>query len=605
MTGAKCSFPCSVAQRRWQCALPVATQDLKLDLDGFVPRYFWDLAVDPAQAVDLGTVALIKGSSIAGWVEAADRRADLSAVTVSARPRQLAWRGDPGSAETLRFRDATAAVSRQGFFQVVGLEPAAYSLVVEAPGGLGARIDDVAVGSDEEQTLDDPLVLEPGRSLDLVLSPATDERGLPWTVVLMRYEPRTNYLTTLKRDLAGPDGTWGATDLTAIGYRIEVLDSRGSSWQAVDVDLGVATSPLLLELGKVRVVGRVVKGTEALPSEVVFGSLSGRPQVRIATDERGRFDGSLPRRGRWSVDVVLEEPEMFVRAPPVVVEPAPGKSFAEVEVSVPDTTIRGRVEDRDGRGVEAWVYVQRANGEERRLANAQSGEDGDFEIVGLPAGPFHIAARRGADVSPWQQRSLREGEAPPEVVLTLMAKTEITGRVLSAYGGVAGAAVVAVAASASAVLDWPAEATTGADGSFSLEVAGEPQVIDVAVVAAGLGLRLARITLSPERRFDIAVHPGTGTIVLRDPETFTSFVHHNGSAVSMLAVRDLFLRTGHLAAFVGGGLAFQGLAPGRWAFCPGRLAADPPCVEAMVAEGEVVILEPPADDHRAELDDGV
>ena len=65
---------CSLVGVHWRCALPSTTVDLRLAVDGFVPRYIWGLEISAGGKKTLD-VAFTRGASVSGLVVLADRRA--------------------------------------------------------------------------------------------------------------------------------------------------------------------------------------------------------------------------------------------------------------------------------------------------------------------------------------------------------------------------------------------------------------------------------------------------------------------------------------------------------------------------------------------------
>src|SRR5260221_650411 len=61
--------PCTVRDKQWQCALPAGIAlDARLEAEGFIPIYFWDVTSSAHEVLDLGAVELRRGASVRGWV---------------------------------------------------------------------------------------------------------------------------------------------------------------------------------------------------------------------------------------------------------------------------------------------------------------------------------------------------------------------------------------------------------------------------------------------------------------------------------------------------------------------------------------------------------
>ncbi|HEX7151436.1 MAG TPA: carboxypeptidase-like regulatory domain-containing protein [Thermoanaerobaculia bacterium] len=130
--------------RRWRCDLPAAPAlDLAFRAAAFVPLYRWDVAVAPGSVRKAGALRLRRGSSVSGWaqVEEKGKLANAKASLV----RVVAEGADPLLRERMRRPVVTAAVAMNGFFQLAGLEPGTYSVVVEQPGFAPATLTPVEV----------------------------------------------------------------------------------------------------------------------------------------------------------------------------------------------------------------------------------------------------------------------------------------------------------------------------------------------------------------------------------------------------------------------------------------------------------------------------
>lgn len=199
--------------------------------------------------------------------------------------------------------------------------------------------------------------------------------------------------------------------------------------------------------------------------------------------------------------------------------------------------VRGRVVDRDGAPVEdVSIELRREDGERRYTTTS---EDGKFEVLGeLDEGAWvAFAEQRGsgpasrrAGLRPWVARSGSArfqvgGGAVPFVEIRLAAAGSISGQVVDASGrGVAGVGVLATAqhvpttstgkmprflvamtAMNDHVLGMQVEATTDADGRFSLGGLGS---VPYTLLARAPGLR-------EDPRALAVVEPGTTDAVVR------------------------------------------------------------------------------------------
>jgi hypothetical protein len=328
---------CRQEGERWRCPLPAGRLDLRIAAAGFIPQYLWDVGIAPGKLTSLGPLALARGSSLVGRVEAANGApiAPSCRVELLASGLVLLHAEDPR-----RTGIRSAKVGARGFFQLDGVAPGSYALAASQPGFATTTLLPVVVEKDRETQLAQPLVLTPPLRLEVELTPALDPWGQPWRVVLMRKELA---LAKLREAAAGPsaDGRFSRRGLDPGLYFLDVRDSQGASFLSEDVDLA-SDRTLVREIPLVLVEGTVSKGESPFATRLGFFTGSRSTAIRMDSDAKGRFTGFLPREGRWR----LYLPE-FRRTLRVVVERAKGARSAKLDVIIPDRRLAGEVVDEN------------------------------------------------------------------------------------------------------------------------------------------------------------------------------------------------------------------------------------------------------------------
>jgi hypothetical protein len=209
----------------------------------------------------------------------------------------------------------------------------------------------------------------------------------------------------------------------------------------------------------------------------------------MRSDAEGRFEGSLPDEGEWTVRIEPSVSRMRTRERKVPVQRDAESGVAEVDIVLPRTWISGSVVDENGRPVEgASVQVWRKG---RYETNALSGADGTFELIALDPGPVELRAlTRDAESLPTPV-TLAENDGA-EVTLKAVGRSVVRGVVTGRDGR----------ALAGALIRWydrhAGEETTGPTGEFTLRVAPGTQQLDLVILAPGYPVRLDTIPVQSQ-----------------------------------------------------------------------------------------------------------
>lgn len=580
----------------WRCSLPVGLLDIKLSVPGFVPAYRWGVEVTAAgDRVSLGEVSLAPGASVAGWV-LVEGGVD-SGRDVPTRVRLLPWLAGrptrPGDQERLAATAIDAAVSEEGFFQASGVRPGAYRIVASRAGYAEARVGPIDVYEARESELLEPVVLRPPSSLAVRIEPATDPYGRPWELVLQREDDPSG--RSEGRSEGQPDGSWEVEELEPGPYRLLVLDADGNRWvhHQVEVEPGRTTVELAVPL--IALQGTLRRGGEPVASGLWFGGSRGSRRVRFETDEDGEFVGFLPRPGRWRVS--LDPPEGSrlheVDLPPVEVDPDED-GVARVKIEIPDTRLEGEVVDSEGRGVAGafvrvvYAFLDRLDG---GTTQAVTDEAGEFVLEGLPAGVVLVEAREGSRSSSGRSVSVEEGSPTGPLRLVLAEERLLTGTVISDFGPVPGARVLA-----SPKGGGPGNAhrvTTGADGRFEFAVGADAAAVDLVVLPPGFAARMVQVPLAVAHEpLKIRVDRLGGGLRLVLPDSpLAALLTHGGASVHSGALGEWGSLRRRAEASE---LVLGRMEPGDYALCFGvsGLGGDP-CVRGTLQPGGELVLELP------------
>lgn len=579
----------SLCQKRalepiWDCSLPLGEIDLRLDLPEFAPVFRWGVEAAAGSPPEPIQVALLRGADVEGWIDAGGGIARL-------RPAGK-WRSI--SEERLDFAARRVDVHADGRLHFQNVAPGRYELSVEAT-DIGRAELDLVVEADDERVVLGDIPLQGRERVALQVEPPRDGWGEPWSVSLSAMESGAR--ASVERVALDLNGFGEAQDVTPGRYWVNVRDSQGSVWHLAPHELGVG-APLVLSIPHVPVEGSVRAGDEPLIAILVFGTTQGATQLRFRSDERGRFEGYLPKEGLWELE--LGDAAMgcggcggelgVTLLPPVEVEVGPsGKAF--VEIRLPGTRIEGRVvrgpSVEEVPVAEAQVVAVRPDGPPGRmgrLAQVWTDGEGRFVLRGIEPGRLTIGARSksGDGESSWEEVELREEMDLPELVLRIEEKVPLRVRLTRGGAPVPGARLYAFPATGSS-----AHATTGLDG-FAEVLLPARSTGSLLVDAPGLGLLLEPFGTgdAPRPALTLEVSAAAGDVLLEGwnaPPLHGTLVHR-GAGVSLHVLRNLVRER---VVTTEAGVAFTGLTAGDYTIC---LGFERGCRTITVAPSETTSL---------------
>jgi len=586
---------CSVTDARWTCVVPATTLDGRIVAEEFVPFYFWGAAVAPHEIVDLGSLDLEGGASLAGWIEWVDPPEDVKATQLTLARQRSGWQGDPRERKRLQDMSLSVSPTERGFFQFKGMAPGGYVLTAESPNASSVRLE-VNFRRAEETFLDTPVALNPPATLEVFLDPPMTPAAQVWIVSLSRLEA-TSTLEVLRESASSPAGDWQGTGLQPGNHLLQISDAAGSTWVERWLEIAPGMRPVFIKIPLVEVAGTLSLGEEPFQATLTFGTTQGVEQIQMTAGEDGKFTGYLPHDGLWPVDLVFEDDQFINQTlEPVEVRKRPGQRVAHIEISLPGTRLSGEVV-ADGKPVpEARLAILRDGETKRRDAILLADEEGKFELRGMSPGMLLVQAYRDNLTSDWVQVDLQEGVDGFHLRLELDEKVEVSGLVRSPFGAVPSALVAAWPTMANGSFEFLARATTGVDGTFTLRLAKGTAYVDLVVIAPGFAHRLLRVPVSQDQAAPlmIEVESEVGTLVLSNPEsdspvlpTFTSVLHHGQAMIPVnLLLSILFPKRKVVPQAEGIGLL--GMAPGEYRLCE---SAGTPCGGGVLAPAGELFLQ--------------
>ncbi len=512
---------CPTQKNLWSCRIPAGRQDLRLSAAGYITQYRWDVEVPRHGTVELETLHLRQGAAVSGWVEA-ETAEPAKGAEVALSPRSLG--GHTNAVDRARMNRLTlsATANHRGFFQIGGVAPGEYVIEARMDPFAPARATVQVFDAAETLVADPPLVLHPPQVIEAFVAPPVPPEGEQWTIRVAQLDRNSHAMRVLDPTPVSFAGYWSSEPLAPGRYWL-TLDSDGTDgWFAQELELDPDTTPVFIELPVVRIRGTVLWGEDPIPASVWFGGKKGAVSVKLDADADGRFEGFLPRPGRWNIDVDGAEGPVRRSFQREIIK-RPGKGYAELELRVPNTRLECLVVHESGAPAPGAI-VEASSQEEVASVRERSDDEGFFAIEGLPPGLVTVKAEAaGPDQSFYSDDvpvKLEDGEEPELVKLVLRPELRIRGRVVAdADGhGVPGARIKAEPCPM--LGDIILVQTTDAEGYFEVHLPFDTREFYLSVAAPGYAFEFLRLPADPDRSLIIPVGWASGTLVVDLPATF-------------------------------------------------------------------------------------
>lgn len=567
------SFDCATENiGQWKCTVPATLLDVAVRAESYAPYHKWDVKIPVGGVVDLGTVKLQKGASLLAWLDS--DFAKRVQVPVQALLRYEAAPAPSATAMRLALPVAEGVFTKKGVVQLAPVGPGRYILEVLAKGYAPVRIP-AQLYEGRETTPRRSIELMPALGIRLHLEPPLGPGGIPWRVELWRKTEVGSGSQDAGNGTASREGIFEATDQAEGPLRVFLKDSKSNVLASRELTITSATSDYTIRIDVGAVSGTVTIGDSPLPSaNLLFGGSGGAEKIRSTTDKDGHYNVTLPRRGKWIVDV--DAPKEAVAA---TAEVSIDKD--EVDINLPASEVSGWVRDADGKRLSGARVTLFANA--RPMLRTSEG-DGTFRFRGVHGGSAHLRASdpRTHDYSKDVEVTVPEDGRVENVELNLEAVRPLKG-VVRSYGDVVVGALVHGYAFLGASAQQQ-QATTDLQGGFALDIPGS--VTEAVIVVASPGRTLEGFSVfTNEDPVTLELAPRGGTLKLRWPAgglplQFTFNGH-------LLPSSDLFVwARGQGATIVDGAGEIPNVAPGKYRFCSMNH-----CAEGLLAIGGQLELD--------------
>lgn len=602
--------PCQLDGSRARCLVPAGALDLRVEASGYAPSFFWNLAPRQGADTDLGSVRFVPGASIVGWVAGADLEASegesvdsRSAPVVEAQPVRTGVPRSRVEKSRKALTRSSARVDERGHFLLAGLEPGLYRVrarsETRSSQPIEVRLEEPGSAVEIEKVLTLLAKSEPSFFLD----PHVDPWGQPWNLEISRRTEEPGVMAVVAKGAAVGSGSWTSPPLDPGEYQVSVYDTHGGAWRSETARLVGGPESLFWTIDVVPVRGELRLGEEPLETVVSFGE--GSEAILFETDEGGIFEGSLPREGWWAVGIEVDGGRQAVD--PVEVRMRPGRSVAEIGLTLPATLLRGEI-TKEGEPVRALVVARRteidpaeppeASARRGSELSVWSARDGSFRVSGLAPGLVELRASTGKAESEWTRVVLSE-DREETVRIEIADRRALRGRISSAGGQVSGIRVLALLENGETVTT-----VTDATGGFELRVSSTVRSATLVLRPPGGGISLAPLATTPEEQGEATIElpSGQGRLILglaKVPEGGRlrslsdllpeGTLSYRGAGVPVSRLADLFPPEGGLFE---GGIPLPPLATGWWRFCPAGAETPGDCQEIQLLDGASVSIRP-------------
>lgn len=580
---------CSLSNdAEWNCVVPEGVFDVIVRPRGFVPVFRWATTFDGSRPLDLGTLAIKRGSSLSGFVH------DPNVERLELRLRPLLL-GTAGAATRQKLSKPAAIIrpTPRGFFHFTDISPGFWVIDAWAPGYAVTTNGPFEIHEGAETSLRDRLALLRPGGIAVTVTPPVDPDGNPWRVSLrLMQQDGGGVLEAAVDDTADAAGRLEVEGRQPGRYLISVADSNGNRvGEDVQIVESGRTTFGVVAIDYIRVNGEVTVGDEPLAATLSFGGRFGALTTQMQSDDKGAFGGFLPKAGEWPIMIEAVDGSLSTSVTRNI--DAGDDREATVEIALPKTRASGVVVDHAGLPVQGADVMLRTRTEQ---LTTRSAKDGTFAFRCFPTGRVFLLAEqtRGGvkRSSPPEEFDATEGAEREGIRLTLGLTREVTGRIASAGRPVVGATLLFVLDGGSAV-----KARSDIDGRYHVEVAEQAIGATVYVSPPGYALAARRVErLGPT--FDVEVERFMGELRVAFPEIPPAearpafYLRHNGVRVEFAALAEW--ARGHGADFFKNGLAtIPAVEVGTWGAC--KLAGGvETCDRGSLASGGSTLLQMPA-----------
>lgn len=392
-------------------------------------------------------------------------------------------------------------------------------------------------------------------------SPAVEIQ--PWHLHLYRLDRDAGYLNEMLTAVVEQDALW-SREVVPGEYVLKIGRSDGSVWHSTELAVAATDVHRTISIPVERVMGSVRLGETPLPgARLIFGGESGSQKLSLVTDREGRFSGEIPaqekRDANWKITIAADAPRVKRTAEYEPVRRDNGD--LELDIVLPNTTVKGRVVDADRHPVDGALVTLRSTAAgvfEQTFADVE----GRFELFGFEPGTYSVSAEAFQRAS--EIRTVQASDTGVhEVELVLQSVEVVRGRVQSRNAVGVEARLTALQREVKAAT--VPYARTDGNGRFELKLPPQTRSCDLIVQAPGFPLSIGRLVIQKNKLLTLTIDQIGGELALEIPNTASAVIAHEGSEIPALWLVGEF--GGTVAARDGWDLATVRVETGNYALC--------------------------------------
>jgi hypothetical protein len=494
----------------------------------------------------------------------------------TARLVRMAAASGPEATRRLLAPVAEATFNKRGAVQLAPVPPGTYTLEISAPGFATSRTERIEILARSESSFRQPIHLDPPLDLRFTVTPPRDPDGRPWELSVGRRNAMNQWSQRIDSPEIEP-GVFAVREQAPGEYSVLVLDHNNNEIEDRTVLIrGAGDANQRIELSLVAISGVVSLGEEPLPAKLLFGGTSGVQKIRSTADAEGRFKVTLPRTGRWLVEVTGEDVMSVLH-----VDTAAGK---ELTIELPDTEISGWVTGPTGDRVpSAEVRLYTSDGTISRRAKA----DGSFRFRGGAAGSLAARDLNTGEHTPTPVSVPLDARGHAEnIELQLQSRRTLSGVVTSGGNTVAGAFIMAMATDGTA--SHYETTSSDVDGTFRITFPVKTAHLSITVAAAGRTFQAFAVPVHDTPvHLDLAPEGGTLRLQLAGGGGGRLIVQYQGAEVPLQAIA-MWLRANQRP--LSAEMVVPYAAPGQWRLCSGAVTPAT-CREGLLPRGGTLDLD--------------
>ncbi|MBY0090740.1 carboxypeptidase regulatory-like domain-containing protein [Priestia aryabhattai] len=336
---------------------------------------------------------------------------------------------------------ATTVTDQNGFYQLTGISPGSYTVIISGPPIFGSETTSILLDSGEVETVNLALASLPGS----VQGKVTDEKGIGLTNVLVQLFDEQGVL--VRRVQTDNNGNYFIRGFTAGTYKIVVtqpnFQNEVSNFDVGPDQIATVNFALLASPGIITGTIRNIITNQLIPGAVVqlFPAQSLTPIALTITDQQGNYQFTGLQPGNYTI---LGSEFNFASASSGVTVISNQSTTTNLFLQPNPASISGVITTTVGTPINnASIRVLDQN--ETVIGFGVTGPDGRYAVSNIPSGAFTIVISAPEFQSLLSSITLNQGDSRQDVNFTLIPNPgTLTGTVTNVSGNPLTGALITV-----------------------------------------------------------------------------------------------------------------------------------------------------------------